>query len=166
MNVQIVEAAREDEPRLAALYEYYAYELSDVLSMDVGEDGRFHAPPLELYWSDPRRHPFLVRVDDQIAGFALIQRRSRLTGDESINDVAEFFVLKRHRRHGVGEQLARALFDRFRGRWEVRGRKENVAAAAFWRRVIGRYTDGRYEEIDMDDERWRGPVQRFENPFT
>ena len=40
---------------------------------------------------------------------------------------------------------------------------ESVAATAFWRRVIGQYTLGAFEETVFDDERWRGPVQRFDN---
>jgi len=47
--------------------------------------------------------------------------------------------------------------------WEVRQVMESVAATAFWRRVIGQYTLGAFEETVFDDERWRGPVQRFDN---
>jgi hypothetical protein len=45
----------------------------------------------------------------------------------------------------------------------VREKTENLAATAFWRRVIGRYTGGRFEEVVLDDERWRGPVQRLDS---
>jgi len=66
-------------------------------------------------------------------------------------------------RRGVGERAAAWLFERFRGPWEVRQRRENQAATAFWRRAIGRYAGGRFEELELDDERWRGPVQRFDS---
>lgn len=59
--------------------------------------------------------------------------------------------------------VAWEIFSRFRGRWEVRQVMENVAATAFWRSVIGQYTSGAFEETLFDDERWRGPVQRFDN---
>jgi predicted acetyltransferase len=75
--------------------------------------------------------------------------------------MAELFVMRRHRRCGVGEQVASWLFDRFRGPWEVREKAENQAATAFWRRIIDSYTDGRFQELLLDNERWRGPVQRF-----
>ena len=45
----------------------------------------------------------------------------------------------------------------------MRQKDENARAIAFWRRVIDRYTGGRFEEDAIDDERWRGPVQRFDN---
>ena len=51
--------------------------------------------------------------------------------------LAEFFILKRYRRTGVGRQAARALFDRFRGRWQLSILARNAPAIAFWRRVLG-----------------------------
>lgn len=139
----------------------YAYDFSEILALDVGDDGRFRTPPLDVYFRDPKAHAFLFRIEEKLAGFALVQERSRLTGEEGVRDVAEMFVMRRHRRRGVGEQAAEWLFDRFGGRWEVRQKAENQAATAFWRRVIGRRTGGRFEEVAWDDERWRGPVQRF-----
>ena len=163
MNVQVTAASNDDRERLAALFELYVYDFSEILALDVEEDGRFRAPPLDAYWTDPRCHAFLIRVDGRLAGFALVQERSRLTGDEAVRDVAELFVMRRYRRRGVGELVARWLFDRFRGPWEVRQKAENVAATAFWRRAIGRYTNGRFDEVMWDDARWRGPVQRFDS---
>jgi predicted acetyltransferase len=104
-----------------------------------------------------------VRVDAQTAGFALVHRRSRITGDTDTWDVAEFFVMRPYRRKGAGSQAAHQMFDRFRGRWEVRQLHANTAATQFWRAVIARYTRGRYSEAVCDDDRWRGPVQAFDN---
>jgi predicted acetyltransferase len=163
VNVQITAAGPEDQARLGALFELYAYDFSEILGLDVGDDGRFRPPALDAYWTDPRRHPFLIRIDERLGGFALVQERSRLTGEDGVRDVAEFFVMRRYRRRGIGERAARWLFDRFRGRWEVRQKAENEAATAFWRRVIGRYSGGRFEDVVWDDARWRGPVQLFDS---
>ena len=57
---------------------------------------------------------------------------------------------------------AARAFDLFPRRWEVRQTARNVAATAFWRTTIARYTDGRFEEVLFDDERWHGPVQSFD----
>jgi predicted acetyltransferase len=161
--VHIAEATTDDRQRLEALFELYVYDFSEMLGLDVEEDGHFRVPPLDAYWTDPRCHPFLVRAEGKLAGFALVRDGSRLTGDDAVHDVAELFVMRRYRRKGVGEIAARWLFDRFPGRWEVRQKVENVAATAFWRRVLGRYTNGRFEDLAWDDARWRGPVQRFDS---
>lgn len=157
MDVRITSAAAEERDVLAALMQLYVYDFSAMLGLDVEDDGRYRGPAVE------GRDAFLVRVDGKLAGFALIAGTSRLTGEEGVRDVAEFFVLRRFRRSGVGETAARSLFDRYPGRWEVRQKRENVGAIAFWRRVIDRYTGGRFEEEALDDDRWRGPVQRFDH---
>jgi predicted acetyltransferase len=163
MNVQCTLAGPDDHQRLLALLQLYAYDFSEILPLEVAEDGRFQAPSVTANLTDPRNHAFLIRVDDKLAGFALVQPSSYLTGEAGVFDMAELFVMRRHRRRGVGEQVASWLFDRFAGPWEVREKAENQAAAAFWRRIIGRYTDGQFEEMLLDDERWRGPVQRFDS---
>ncbi len=163
MNVRIDPASPDARGVLTALFELYVYDFSEILGLDVEDDGRFRLPSLDAYWTDPRCHAFLARVDDRLAGFALIPARSRLTGDESVCDVAELFVMRKYRRRGVGGEVARALFDRFRGPWEVRQKAANHAATAFWLRTIDRYTGGRFEDLSLDDERWQGPAQRFDS---
>lgn len=75
----------------------------------------------------------------------------------------EFFVLRKFRGAGVGERIARQLFDRFRGRWEVQRLARNTPALAFWRKVIGRYTDGRFQESDGPSPWGQMNVIRFRN---
>jgi predicted acetyltransferase len=161
MEMHPVSAA--DRPRLAALLELYVYDFSEMLAIDVGEDGRFHPPwQLDPYFAnDPRAHAFLIRVEAKLAGLALVKQGSRLSEDATIFDMAEFLVLRRYRRHGVGERAAGWLFDRFAGIWEVRQKLANTQASAFWRRIIGRR--GPFEDLVVDDERWHGPVQRFDS---
>jgi predicted acetyltransferase len=163
VNVDVAPAGSDDRARLEALLELYVYDFSEILGLDVGDDGRFRPPSIDVYFGDPRCHAFLFFVDGKLAGFALVQERSRLSGDESVCDVAQFFVLRKYRRRGVGERAAAWLFDRFAGPWEVRQEHKNVAATAFWRRAIARYTGGALDEAILDDERWRGPVQRFDS---
>ena len=163
MSLVITPATSDDRPRLLALFELYGYDFSEILGLDVGDDGRFTLPSLEHYWSDPRCHAFMLRVDDKLAGFALVQQRSYIDGNESVCDLAELFVMRKYRRRGVGEEAARWLFDRFAAWWEVRQKPQNVAATAFWRRVIAGYTSGEFADCVRDDTRWRGPMQRFDS---
>jgi predicted acetyltransferase len=163
MNVSIVPAERADLPLLQNLFQFYCYDFAEILALRPRADGLFATPPLEPYWEDAWRHPFVVHADAQPAGFAFVHRRSRITGDDETWDVAEFFVMRPYRRAGVGSEAARQMFDRFRGRWEVREVHANTAATQFWRAVIARYTGGRYTETTSDDDRWRGPVQTFDN---
>ena len=163
MNVQCTPAGPDDHQRLLALLQLYAYDFSEILPLELAEDGRFHVPSVAANLTAAGNHAFVIRVDDKLAGFALVQPRSYLTGAAGVFDMAELFVMRRHRRRGVGEQVASRLFARFRGPWEVRQKAENPAATTFWRRIIARYTDGQFEDLLLYDARWRGPVQRFDS---
>jgi len=154
-------AAEHERGTLANLLQLYSYDWSELNSIDVGNDGRFDDYPIDAYWRDDWRHPFLIRVDGKLAGFALVSGQSRLTGANCVYDMAEFFVMRRYRRNGVGLAAASALFDRFKGPWEVRQRPSNVVATAFWRRAIGNYTNGNYREDIWNNAAWIGPVQTF-----
>ncbi|MEO6419837.1 MAG: GNAT family N-acetyltransferase, partial [Polyangiaceae bacterium] len=94
-------------------------------------------------------------------GFALVHRGSRLSGAEDVWDMAEFFVLRKHRRTGIGSEVARQIFREHEGKWEVRQRRANAAATAFWRKAIGSFATAGYTELEIDDARWCGPVQCF-----
>lgn len=162
MNVTLVAAGPEHEPVFAQMMQLYYHDLSEIVGVEIGEDGRFPFAHHRSYWKDGRYHPFLIRVDGHLAGFSVVDTRSRLS-DEVLWDMSQFFVLRRHRGTGAGARAAVATFDMFRGRWEVRQIARNTPAQAFWRKVIDRYTGGRFTEVLWDDERWRGPVQRFDN---
>jgi predicted acetyltransferase len=160
-TITLVPAGPEDRQVLFQLNEYYVYDFSELIDVDVDETGRFGAARLERHFADPLCHPFLLRADGKLAGFAIHEGRSRLTGEVGVNDVAEFFVMRSYRKAGVGERAATALFNRFAGSWEVRQVPANVAATSFWRKVIGRYTGGTHTEVDWDGPTFRGIVQRF-----
>ena len=161
LRTSLLPATQEQANAIDNLMQHYAYDWSEVLLLNVGLDGRFAVPKLDAYWSEEGHHPFLIWVNDAVAGFALIVDRSRLNGAPGVFDMAEFFVLRRFRRQGVGITAAFAAFDRFKGPWEVRQRLEAPAATAFWQRVIGSYTRGRYEAQVWNGPEWSGPVQRF-----
>ncbi len=163
MDIELIAAPREALPVLENLFQFYVHDFSPVVGADVAEDGKFAQRPLEVYWQEPWRHPFLARVAGRYAGFALVHQRSHLSADPGVADVAEFFVLRKYRRRGVGRALAHAVFALFPGRWEVRQLSANETATQFWRSVIAEHTQGRFEETALDSERWRGPVQTFDN---
>jgi predicted acetyltransferase len=127
-------ATSADASLLGNLLELYSHELSDVFpSVVLGPDGRFGYPALPLYWSElERRFAFLIRVDGQVAGFVLATRGSPAAADPQVLDVAEFFVLRRYRRQGIGQCTARLLWNRLPGPWTVRVAEGNQIGLAFW----------------------------------
>lgn len=164
MPTTVTPATAAEEPVLRNLAQLYAYDFGEVMGWDIPDSGRFPDGIIDGCFDGAHRQAFLLRVDGRLAGFAIVDTRSRLTGDEGVRDMAEFFVARRYRGRGVGAEAARVLFERFGGRWEVRQTDGNGPALAFWRKVIARYTGGRFEESVHDGPRWRGPVQSFVCP--
>jgi len=150
------------------LLELYLRELSAFTGDEPNSDGPVTYPHLDRYWppdSDVEgRLPFLIGVDGEIAGFILKSTWSKVDANASAHAIAEFFVMETWRGQGAGRMAAHAVFDRFPGRWEVAALDANIAAKAFWRRVIAEYTGGAFEEIALDTEAWHGPLWRFDTP--
>jgi predicted acetyltransferase len=135
-NVELIPASIEQKPILANLLELYTYDFTELKVFNLGGDGRFGYPDLPLYWTEPGRHPFLVKVDDYWGGFALVRKGSQVSGDEDVWDMIEFFVLRGYRRLGVGTKFAQDIWRRFPGKWEVRVIERNQRALSFWQAAI------------------------------
>ncbi len=157
-DVTVVRATAVHRPALARLMQLYLHDLSEFDGDDVRADGTFSYPYLERYWREASRHPFRILCGDRWAGFALVR-----DVDAGVREMAEFFVLRKFRRCGVGAAAARLLFREFSGRWRVAQEADNHAAQAFWRRVIGEVTDGSFVET-WSDTQPTGPMQTFELP--
>lgn len=152
--------APADRAVVERLLQLYEYDVSDFMDQDVDPDGLYRVMDPDAIWR-AGWHVFLVTVEGKLAGFAFVARDASLLDAGASYLFEEFFVLRKYRRRGVGEHVARSLFDRFPGRWEVSTTHRHPVAPVFWRRVIDRYTGGRYREADSDSDRWRGPVWAF-----
>jgi len=139
-NIEIVPASREQEPVLANLLELYIHDFTDFLHRDIGADGRFDYDHLPLYWSDPDRHPFLIRTDGRLSGFVLVTRGPDISDRETVWDMSEYFVLRGYRRLGIGTRAAHAVWMQRPGRWQIRVMESNVPAQHFWSRAIAAFT--------------------------
>jgi predicted acetyltransferase len=135
-RLEIIPAAPEQEPIVANLLELYAHDFSEFRDLVLGADGRFGYRDLSLYWRDLNRHPFLVRMDGNLAGAVLVKRGSEISGNESVWDMAEFFVVRGYRRRGIGTEIAHEVWRQFPGQWEVRVTQTNHSAHLFWEHAI------------------------------
>jgi predicted acetyltransferase len=156
LQIEVIAARAEQARVLDDLLQLYARDFSEFLNVEIGPNGRFEYKALPLYWSEPGRHPFLLWVDGKLAGFALVKKGSEVSGDASVWDMAEFFVLRAYRRRGIGTQMAHELWRRFSGPWEVRVMHLNVSAQQFWTRAIAEFIakDVHPVPFEKDGENW------------
>jgi len=141
-TVTLAPISREERELLGNLLELYIHDLSAIfVDVRLGADGRFGYPELASYVSGASdKFPFLIRYDGAVAGFVLARRGSPVADDPNVLDVAEYFVLRRFRGHGVGRVAATLLWEHLRGAWTIRAPVVNPEAVAFWRSVVGTYT--------------------------
>jgi predicted acetyltransferase len=143
-QIEVVSATREQMPIVDNLIQLYAHDFSEFQNIELDTDGRFQYTPLPLYWTDPNRHPFLVKVDGKPAGFVLVKQEA------GVWDMAEFFVVRACRRHGVGTAIAHDVWQRFPGPWEVRVMQANQAAIPFWERAISEFTGNKVAPTHLE----------------
>jgi len=156
-------ALPEDRLPVFRMLELYQYELSDIWDQDLDSHGEY-GYALDHYWHQEGCHPFVATVAGKYAGFALVNRATRLGNDGYWMD--QFFILKKYRRSGLGQMLARSAFMALSGQWEVGQMPSNIAAQAFWRKVIGAYTGNRFQEQELRTGPWQGVIQVFTSPAT
>jgi predicted acetyltransferase len=156
-RIEVVPAAREQESVIENLLDLYAHDFSEFHAIELRPDGRFGYKNLSLYWRDPHRHPFLVRAGGRLAGFVLMKEALAVSGKEPIRDMTEFFIARGFRRQGVGTAVARKLWERFPGRWEIRVMEANTGAHLFWQRSIAEFTGIEIESVRTEKARhaWR-----------
>jgi predicted acetyltransferase len=163
MNVTISDAARFDESVLQNMLQLYTHDFSELWAGtskgDLQPDGRFADYPLGEYWLQPSWSAAIVRCDDHLAGFALVNDRGH-SGKPVDRNMAEFFILRKYRGRGVGRAAAEQIFARHPGQWEVAVARKNIAALRFWRTTISRALQAC--ELDVSSAEWNGPILRFE----
>lgn len=164
MDIQIKQAKLDQKLILEKLLQLYFYDLSKIFDRDIQNNGDVYAYKyLDLYWKEPERIPYLVYVNDKLAGFVLVNEHILLDDDKGAKAIAEFFIVRKYRKKEIGEKVALNIFDKFIGKWEVAVDRLNTVALNFWEKVINKYTDGKFNKIVLDNKAWKGPVYSFNN---
>lgn len=163
MKIELVRADIKYKPVLANLLELYIYDFSQLQGRNVKEDGRYGYKYLDLYWQEPNKHPFLIKINDKLAGFVFVDENDSDAYSEYPLGITEFFVMRKYRHKGIGEKVALRIFNMFPGKWTIREEEKNKSAQEFWRKIIYRYTNGNFKEINLSNKKWKGPIQLFDN---
>ncbi|HUY09971.1 MAG TPA: GNAT family N-acetyltransferase [Candidatus Dormibacteraeota bacterium] len=132
MEVEVQRVSERDKIVLANLLQLYRYDLSAERGLELTEHGTFIYRFLDHYFVDgDEREADFIRHDGPLAGFIM----TRLLSD-GVREMSEFFVMRAHRRRGVGRRAAELVFRRHPGSWEVAVDDSNQDAATFWQVVV------------------------------
>jgi predicted acetyltransferase len=132
-QVTIEQVTQREKDVLWRYLQFYIYDMSRFTGAQP-VDGVFPYGRFDAYWGEgERRSAWWAKVGGEIAGFALV----RLDAGEGCREIAEFFIVNRWRRRGIGLSFARQLLTRFPGPWRLHELANNQGAIAFWRCVLG-----------------------------
>ena len=147
MKIDLCKATQEDKDTIQNLGRFYVYEMSRYCGFLPGwetpKKGLFECIDLSSYIEQADRHAFLIRVEGELAGFVLINKKG--SSPDIDWHVGEFFVVGKFQGKGVGRYAATQVFDQYPGRWETSQIPENRAAIDFWDKIVNDYTKGQYE---------------------
>ena len=104
----------------------------------MNDDALFDYPWFEAYFTEEEREAYFIRQRGtaRLLGFAMIRRH-----EDGRHSIAEFLVIPKYRRQGVGAQAVKACFALHDGLWEVKPAYGSEQAKRFWQRVISRTAD-------------------------
>ena len=167
-NIQFEQATLADYPAIQNMARFYVYDMSrfcgELPGWECPENGLYESFDYKHYFEASDRHAFLITVNKEKAGFALINNIG--TSPRIDWNMGEFFILAKFQGKGIGEYIANKIFEKLPGAWEISVIPENVTALTFWRKVVSRFTEGRYVEevkdIDYDKDQPKRSILSFD----
>lgn len=148
MVVELKQVTVDEKEILRNLLEKYSYEFSQWDKRDVNKLGLYGYLYLDNYWTEDKRWAYFILVDGKLAGFAMVNDFPEVNDRDTDFQMAEFFVLYKYRRLGVGRQAFFKIMEMHKGRWQLKLHPANTASVHFWSKVISEYTDGRFELVE------------------
>ena len=149
MHLNILAATKNQLPIIQNLARFYAYDLSkscgfyELFDWSFPENGLYEGPDVTKYWQ-PDCYPYIVRVEDELAGFVLV---NKIGNSIDIDwNMGEFFIVGKFQGKGIGQKVAFEIFNKFPGKWEVMQMPPNLPAIQFWKKVIAEYTRNQFTE--------------------
>src|SRR5678816_2947179 len=111
MPLRLIEAEEEHRPVIDRLVQLYLHDVSEFSGIEPAGDGMFALDCPAEFWIEETKRPILIMLRDKPAGFALVNGHVDKKGNDHWR-VDDFFILRCYRRLGIGEEVARMVFDR------------------------------------------------------
>jgi len=156
VSVRDARAQPADRLWIQSVYRDYLDDLNPGTGLfpALGEVGHREPDQIAHWFGDPNSYPLVICKGSEPVGFARVLRVPPTAAPRSRADyrMPEFFIARSRRRLGVGRIAVELILNRFAGRWEISEYLRNADAVRFWRRVVGTYTRGNYQERIVNGE--------------
>jgi predicted acetyltransferase len=157
----IAKVARSDAAILKNLMSMYLHDMSEFADfLKLSPDGSYKYRNLNLYWEKDALSAYFIKLNSDIAGFILSNRKPYIPEDCEIS-IQEFFILKKYRGEGIGKKAAREFFGLFPGKYFIAQLINNKPAIDFWHSLY-RELKIEFEEREEFESGIKLLTQRFE----
>ncbi len=145
-QVRLQKVTEADRQTLWNLLQYMLFETSPSGKNVARADGSFEYKYFDDYFTDDDREAYFIKaLDGELMGFVMINKHLQKVSDG--HAIAEFLILPRFRRKGIGREVARRCFEMHPGNWEVGPADGSESAYRFWKNVIDGIT-GRDNQLE------------------
>jgi len=145
MEYRIKRAQISDKVVIRNLLQLYLHELTEFEDRPLSKSGEYHYHYLDNYWAERGRYPYLFFNGKELMGFALVRRV------ENRYSMAEFFILRKFRRHRFGLRCAVEIIKKHQGEWKLEFLSRNEVAEKFWQKVALNLAGGDVEAGKVND---------------
>src|SRR6478672_6815823 len=92
---RLIPSSQGDQQTIQNMARFYVYDMlrycGEESGWEIPEDGLYECRDLSRYFNEKDRFPFLIRVQQELAGFALINKVG--TSSDVDWNIGEFFIL-------------------------------------------------------------------------
>ena len=155
VSVRDARVAPADRVWIQSVYRDYLDDLNPGTGLfpRLPEFGHREPDQIAHWFGDPNTYPLVILRGAEPVGFARVLRAEASAAQPRVDyRMAEFFITRSRRRLGVGASAVHLILSRFAGVWEINEYLRNTGAVNFWRRVVGGYTRGAYQERIVNGE--------------
>ena len=145
MNIVLCKVKNAEKDILFRLLQYSLFEESENDLNEMNEKALFEYKYFDKYFTDIDRDAYFIKQKEtnRLLGFVMVNEYVQLCNNG--HSIAEFLVIPKYRRNGIGKKVAFQIFDKYLGNWEVSPSYNSEKAYSFWNKTIGEYTRNNLE---------------------
>lgn len=124
---------------------FYVYDRTAFMGWECPEDGMFECIDFKHYFEDGYKKAFLVKVENELAGFILLDKENLI---EMVDwNMGEFFIFAKFQGKGIALKVIELIFKMYPDKWSVAVMPKNIKAVKFWRKAITLTSGNKFPEI-------------------
>ncbi|MGF0238462.1 GNAT family N-acetyltransferase [Rhodococcus sp. IEGM1300] len=159
--IELHAAQRDELQTIENLMQFYLYDFSEWLPLKFADHG-FYSNQIETaYWRNPATRPFLIKVDDEIAGFVTVDDNTHIDGAE--HNIGYMFVGRRWRGRGVAKFVVSTLLSQIPGQWQIFHIDANQPARLFWANAMAQLEGVEYTLHQQSVDGYPSTFYRFQS---